>query len=371
MRPRIARVALAACLLGPSAASAQAQGTTPFDRYDVNKDGKVIRTEVPERLRERFDSIDLDKDGTITAEEQRAYLLDGPGSPPRAKVEQDIPYAGTKDPRQTLDLLLPAKPRTPGPLPVVVSLHGGAWLGGNKAQGIASIRPLVLSGDYAAVAINYRLTGQASWPAQAHDVKAALRWVRDNATKYHLDPDRIGVIGQSAGGHLAALLGTSGGVADLEGDPGPGVKVRCVVDEYGPADLLAMGDPPGFSNHNDADSPESKLVGGPIQERKDVARAASPITYVSKDDPPFLIIHGDKDRTVAFDQSDRLAKALRGAGVEALLVQVKGGGHGGFRNPEVASRIRQFFDKHLRDQPVGTISEEPIPNVAPAGPKKE
>jgi acetyl esterase/lipase len=225
---------------------------------------------------------------------------------------------------------------------------------------------LVATGDYAGVTINYRLSGEAPWPAQILDAKAAIRWVRANAEKYHLDPDRIGVIGGSAGGHLVALLGTSGGVEALEGDPGPypGVssKVRCVVDEFGPSELLAMGDPPGFSAHNAANSPESRLLGGPILERREIARAASPITYVSKDDPPFLIIHGDKDPTVPFDQSERLAKALKTSGVEVWFIKVEGGGHGGFRNPELPRRIRQFFDKNLRDLAVGTISEEPVAN---------
>ena len=118
------------------------------------------------------------------------------------------------------------------------------------------------------------------------------------------------------------------------------------------------------TDHNSPSSPESKLLGSPIQESKEIARAASPITYVTRDDPPFLLIHGDKDPTVPFDQSERLTKALKESGVEVLFVKVEGGGHGGFRNPEIPARIRRFFDKHLRDRVVGTISEEPVPNSA-------
>jgi dipeptidyl aminopeptidase/acylaminoacyl peptidase len=161
------------------------------------------------------------------------------------------------------------------------------------------------------------------------------------------------------------MLGTSGGVAELEGDVGPykGVSSRvvCVVDQFGPSDFLAMG-----GDHDSPGSPESQLIGGALQENKDKARGASPITYVTRDDPPFLIFHGTKDPLVPFNQSERLAAALNEAGVSCLFVPVEGAGHGGFRSPEVMKRIRQFFDKHLRGQAVGTISAEPIPNGGPS-----
>jgi acetyl esterase/lipase len=363
---RLAWLVLTPCLLAGPSLLAQPPGGNPFDRFDANKDGKVTRDEVPERLRERFDSIDANKDGLISAEEQKAFLASGGPARGEVKVEQDIPYAGTKDPRQTLDLLLPKAPKGDKPLPVVVGIHGGGWLSGDKSQGVGGIMTLVASGEYAGVTINYRLSGQAPWPAQVFDCKAAIRWVRGNAEKYHLDPDRIGVIGGSAGGHLVAMLGTSGGVEGLEGDLGPykglSSQVRCVVDQFGPSELATMGDAPSSLDHNAPGSPESKLLGGPILENKEKAKVASPITYVSKDDPPFLIIHGDKDMIVPYDQSERLTKALKAAGVDVLLVKVEGGGHGGFRNPEIPRRVRQFFDKHLRGQAVGTISEESVPN---------
>ncbi|MFO0887776.1 MAG: alpha/beta hydrolase [Isosphaeraceae bacterium] len=286
--------------------------------------------------------------------------------PETVRVERDIPYAGTTNPRQTLDLYLPKSPKAAGPLPVIVNIHGGAFRMGNKNMGVSEILPLVAGGEYAAVSIHYRLSGEALWPAQIHDCKAAIRWVRANAAKYGIDPDRIGVIGASAGGHLVAMLGTSGGNEALEGEVGPhrstSSKVRCVVDEFGPIDFLAMG-----GTHDDPDSPESLLIGGALPEHKDRARAASPITYVSKEDPPFLILHGTNDPAVPFSQSERLAKALKAAGVECHFVPIQGAGHGGFRSPEVPKRIRQFFDRHLRDQPVGSISDEPITNQGSRG----
>ncbi len=234
-------------------------------------------------------------------------------------------------------------------------------------MGASAIISLVSSGDYAGVSINYRLSGEAVWPSQIFDCKAAIRWVRAHATEYHLDPDRIGVIGGSAGGHLAAMLGTSVGVEALEGDVGThkglSTKVRCVVDEFGPSDLLAMG-----GNHDDANSPEALLIGGALQAHQDAARAASPITYVTRDDPPFLILHGDADPLVPFTQSERLSRALKSAGVDCTFIPVLGAGHGDFRNPEVFRRIHMFFDRHLLERPA-TISSEPIPNEG-AQPKR-
>src|SRR5262249_42551832 len=139
---------------------------------------------------------------------------------------------------------------------------------------------------------------------------------------------------------------------------------QCVVDQFGPADLPAMKDAPSSLNHDAASSPEGKLVGGRVSDKKEVAVAASPITYVSADDPPFLILHGNKDPLVPFNQSERLSAALKDAKVECYFVTVDGAGHGGFRNPEARKRERQFFDRYLRGAE-GTISEEKIPNQAP------
>jgi enterochelin esterase-like enzyme len=139
--------------------------------------------------------------------------------------------------------------------------------------------------------------------------------------------------------------------------------VQCVVDEFGPSDLPAMKDYSSSLNHDSANSPEGKLIGGKVSDKKEIALAASPITYVTPNDPPFLIIHGNKDPVVPFNQSERLSAALKKAKVECYFIAVDGAGHGGFRNPEVKNRERQFFDKHLRGEK-NTISEETIPNSA-------
>jgi acetyl esterase/lipase len=284
--------------------------------------------------------------------------------PENVRVEKDLNYAGTRNPRQALDLVLPRANRSGKPLPMIVIIHGGAFRAGNKSMGLREAAGFAGTGDYAAATINYRLSGEATWPAQIHDCKAAIRWLRANAAKYGLDPDRIGVIGASAGGHLAAMLGAGGGVAALEGDLGPhtGVssRVKCVVDLFGPSDLLAMADYPSRIDHNAPHSPESELIGGALPEHKDAARAASPITYISHDDPPFLIFHGTEDPLVPFNQSERLTEALKAAGVSCAFVRVIDASHGDFRSPEVGRRVRQFFDKHLRDQRLGEVSDAPI-----------
>ncbi len=262
------------------------------------------------------------------------------------QVLRNLPYVANGHQRQRLDIYLPENPT--GRLPLVVWIHGGGWEAGSKEDCIAV--PLVAKG-YAVAAINYRFSQHALFPAQIEDCKAAIRWLRANAAKYHLDPDHIGVWGSSAGGHLVAMLGTAGGIKEF--DKGDNLdqssRVQCVVDFFGPAEMLTMGklaDKPG--------TVVAKLIGGPVQDNKEKARAASPLTYVSKDSAPFLIMHGDRDDLVPLAQSQTLAAALQKAGVEATLVVVKGSGHGGptFITPEYRQLIEDFFARHLGKRPV-------------------
>ena len=199
------------------------------------------------------------------------------------------------------------------------------------------------SGDFAAVSIGYRLSGEAKWPAQIQDCKAAILWLKSQSVRHNLDPNRIAVFGSSAGGHLVALLGVTGGVLGL-GDES--VRVAAVVDFYGPTNFLTMNDHPGRMNHNAADSPESQLIDGPIQEHKERARLATPMAYISADDAPFLILHGTKDDLVPFSQSVTFQAALTKAGVEATLVPVEGAGHG-FSGPEVDAWVDAFLYRQL------------------------
>ena len=263
-------------------------------------------------------------------------------------TRRDLPYAGTDNPRQKLDLYLPKKRADEKPLPVIVFIHGGGWQNGDKSGGLGKIARFVQSGRYAGVSVGYRLSGEAKWPAQVYDCKAAIRWIRAHAKEHNLDPERIGVWGPSAGGHLVSLLGTSGGVRELEGDLGPHIsessRVACVVNFYGPEDFLTMLPP---ESHGEPRGAIGALFGGSLKEKAADAKAASPVTHITPDDPPIFTAHGTKDPLVPFAQAKELDAALKKAGVTHLLIEMTGGGHG-FRSAELDHRIEQFFDLHLR-----------------------
>jgi acetyl esterase/lipase len=263
-------------------------------------------------------------------------------------VYRDMPYVTNGHERQKLDLFVP---RTGEKLPLIIRIHGGAWLEGSKEGEWPND---YLRFGYAVARINYRLSQHAIFPAQIEDCKAAVRYLRANAQKYNLDPNRFGVWGASAGGHLVALLGTAGDVNEFDVGENLGVssRVQAVVDYFGPTYFLQMEEhrlPDGMV-HNTADSPESKLIGGYIQDNREKVAKANPITYVTKDDPPFLIVHGDKDPLVPHHQSEILEEALKKAGVPVTLYTVKGGGHGGFRDPNVPRLTKEFFEKNLKNK---------------------
>ncbi|MYC76595.1 alpha/beta hydrolase [Candidatus Poribacteria bacterium] len=277
---------------------------------------------------------------------QRRNSAEAPKVPEGVTVYRDVAYVTDGHERQKLDLYVPEVGEN---LPLIIWVHGGAWRGGDKAH---YIQMEYLKAGYAGASINYRLSQHAIFPAQIEDVKAAVRWLRANAETYRLDPDRFAAWGSSAGGHLVAMLGTTGDVAEFE--VGENLKmssrVQAVVDYFGPTDFLQMDAqslPDGLV-HDAPDSPESQLVGGPIQEHKDRVARANPITYVSKDDCPFLIIHGDRDKLVPYHQSVLLKDALEAAGVPVTFYKVEGGGHGWFKDPKVPELTKAFLEKHLK-----------------------
>ena len=245
-----------------------------------------------------------------------------------------------------LDLYLPTSST---PLPLVIWVHGGAFRMGDKES-----PPLeVLAEGYALASIHYRLSQHAIWPAQIQDCKAAVRWLRAHAVQYNLDPNHFAAWGPSAGGHLVAHLGVTGGLRQFAAGEFLEIsdRVQAVVDYYGPTDFLQMDDhrplPHGMV-HNLPDSPESELVGGLITEHPDWVAAANPITYVTSDAPPFLVVHGDSDPLVPYHQSEILVTALKAAGVPTTFYTVKDGGHGGFSDPEVPRITREFLAAHLK-----------------------
>jgi acetyl esterase/lipase len=261
------------------------------------------------------------------------------------KMIRDVEYTPGGGSSRSLDLYVPeTKPEKP--LPLIVWIHGGAWLGGNKDRpnGVA-----LLKEGFALASINYRLSKEAIFPAQIQDCKAAIRFLRAKAREYGIDPARIGVFGSSAGGHLVALLGVAADEKEWEVGEylDQSSKVQAVCDWFGPTNLLTMAAQSRSDSridHDAPDSPESQLIGATVPKSPEKANAASPQSYISPDDAPMLIVHGDVDPVVPVQQSETFHAALEKAGVKSTLHIVKGGGHGqGFQVPEVQQLVREFF----------------------------
>jgi acetyl esterase/lipase len=211
----------------------------------------------------------------------------------------------------------------------------------------------LMNKGYAVASINYRLSNEAHFPAQIHDCKAAVRWLRANAKQFNLDPDHFGAWGVSAGGHLAALLGTSGESSELEVPVGKGPQVssqvQAVCDWFGPTDLEKFAQFKASGPGMGPDYPMrvvTKLLGAAPASAQAAARAANPITYVSSKSASFLILHGDGDTIVPLEQSQLLAAALKEKGAEVRLEVLRGAGHA-VRVPDRLGQVEQFFNKHL------------------------
>ncbi len=273
----------------------------------------------------------------------------------------DISYA-TQSTAQKLDIYLPEQ--GDGPFPVILSVHGGAFKMGDKRDG--QVTPMLkgLERDYAVVSINYRLSGEAIWPAQIQDCKAAVRRIRANASEYKLDGDNIAAWGGSAGGHLSAMLGTSGDVEDLEdltqGNANYSSRVQAVVDWFGPTNFLEMdklqkqSEIPNPQLHSIPNSPESELVGGNLEDVPDRVQSANPETYISADDPPFLIQHGTEDNLVphlgSLNLARKLGKELGWQNVSLELFPATGHGGPAFQSEKNLERVFQFLDDHLKNK---------------------
>jgi acetyl esterase/lipase len=249
-------------------------------------------------------------------------LAYGGDEPAKASSEQDVVYTKAGADELKLDIARPAG--KDGVFPAVLVIHGGAWRAGNKSD----VRPIMAEftkRGYVAVSPQYRFCPKNAFPAQVHDVKAAVRYVKANAKKYQVDPDRIGAIGFSAGGHLALMLGVTGPNDGLEGDVpagAPDSRVKAVVNYFGPTDLAAK-DIPAVSRPLLKD-----FLGGEAKDKPDVAAKASPITFVSKDDAPVLTFQGTKDPLVPYNQAIKLADAMNTAGVAGRVELLIGAQHG-------------------------------------------
>jgi acetyl esterase/lipase len=278
-----------------------------------------------------------------------------PGLPAGIKLERDLAYLPEGDAAQKLDLYLPEQPPAK-PLPLIVHIHGGGWRGGNKFP--CPVTGMVLKG-YVVASVEYRFSQKALFPAQIQDCQAALRWLRAHSKKFGFDPQRVGVIGASAGGHLSALVGTAGGkqaFAPIGGHLDQSDRVQAVCDIFGPADFTTVVQQAAADKNvkniftfNSPSDPYSLLIGTQLDDTPK-ATAVSPIHYLSKDSPPFLILHGTHDTLVPYAQSEQLAAALKAKGVETWLQTLPGSGHGGpaFGKPAVLKLTQDFFDKHLK-----------------------
>jgi acetyl esterase/lipase len=260
-------------------------------------------------------------------------------------VLKDIEYSRPNGYPLLLDLYLPERAQDEG-APVVVWVHGGGWKNGSKEKPKAA---WLAEEGYAVVSINYRLTDVAQWPAQIDDCREAVRWARRNASVFGFDLDRIGTWGSSAGGHLVALMGT----LPYPENESVSSCVQAVCDWFGPTELLTM--PPnnvGESRTEEdvANSNGAKLLGCTVKDCPELARQASAYDNVSKDDAPFLIMHGDEDPGVPIQQSIQFYERLRKTGVPVQYEVVEGAGHGGklFDTPEVKATVRAFFDQYLK-----------------------
>ena len=270
-------------------------------------------------------------------------------------LERDIPYINDGDEAQKLDLYLPETPMEK-PLPLIVHIHGGGWRGGSKFP--CPFSGMVRKG-YAVASVEYRFSQKAIFPAQIQDCQSAIRWLRAHAKRYNFDTDHLGVVGSSAGGHLSALVGTSGGkdaFAPIGGNEDQSDRVQAVCDIYGPADFSTVvrqaNDDKNVKNifaFNTPSDPYSGLIGASLNE-KAKADAVSPLHYVSKDCPPFLILHGTHDTLVPYAQSVQFEAALKAQGVSVWLQTLPGAGHGGpaFAKPAVLQLMQSFFDHYLK-----------------------
>lgn len=254
----------------------------------------------------------------------------------------DVEYAAGGHERQRLDI---AFSKRGDPRPLLVWIHGGAYMGGDKSEN-HPIQGELMARGFAVATINYRLSGDARWPAQITDCKAAIRFLRARAKDYRIDPGRIAVWGSSAGGHLAALVAASGAVEEFEvGEHhDQSSAVSCAVDLFGPVDFETM---PQFTS---PDSPEARLWGRPTSEAIELARSASPLTYLTRGTPPILILHGDADGVVQLSQSEQFHAAMVRTGAPGSLLVLPGVGHS---HVEVWMRKREeilgFFERHLRE----------------------
>ena len=289
------------------------------------------------------------EDGTLVLSREASHYA--------ASLKTNIPYVERDNRALVFHLITPRSGRTAlteAGFPLIIFVQGSAWKKQNLETAIPQLTPLAHHG-YVVATVEHRHSGEAIAPAQVQDIKTAIRFFRDHAEQYGIDTTRIGIWGSSSGGHLASMIGLTEGIDpfDTRDFAGHSSAVSAVVNFYGPTDFRRMNDYPSDIDHDAPDSPESLVTGGPIQEpaQTEMVNLYNPITYVDseKPAPPFLIVHGDKDALVPFNQSALLYTAMQDAGLDVTLYKIEGAGHGpGIWTPRVMDIVITFFDQHLK-----------------------
>lgn len=265
------------------------------------------------------------------------------------KLIRNIPYVVNGNKLQNFDLYIPKDATKP--MPVLLWIHGGAWEGGLKKW----IDPAYLiNSGYAIASINYRFSDTAIFPAQIQDCNEAIYFIWKNAEKYNLDRSKLIVGGQSAGGHLASLIGlsTNNNIAEFYNgiSKSKDIKFRAILDFYGPADLNVVHGKATSMDYDSENSALTRFLGAATLDRPDIAKKASPVTYIDKKDPPILILHGDVDDIVPFWESRQFHSWLTLAGVKSQLIKLEGSGHGGgaFASDETQKKVKDFLSAALK-----------------------
>ncbi|MEO0414758.1 MAG: alpha/beta hydrolase [Verrucomicrobiota bacterium] len=320
---------------------------------DTNGDDKLSKQEMPERMRSYFDDVDSDGDGFVDRKEivglaRQMMQSAGPQTEisEEITVQRDIAYREGHD-RWKLDLYLPKSEAPEGGRPAIVCIHGGGWKMGDKASGnCVKVANSYAAKGYVAISINYRLLPEAGMMDCIADAKTAVRWLRANAEKYGVDPDRIGGFGNSAGAHLVSMLALSADEKALDGEDAPysefSSQIQAAVPAAAPTDFLFWKGVKGDSERFNL------IVKGPGTAEENVV-AASPVTYVSEDAPPFLLIHAKDDRVVPFFQGESLTGKLKAAGGDVELLSFETGGHGVLNTQKnaVTPAMEKFFKRTL------------------------
>lgn len=332
------------------------ENKTSFDDFDLNKDGLLSGEELSSFNADFIDSVDRNEDWSLSKREFKGYTnfekrmnVEKAFIPKTAKVFTDVAYVDNGHITQKLDIYLPKNYKSNTPLPLVIWVHGGGWKKLTKED--FGRQTILLKHGFAVASINYRLTRYATFPAQIYDTKAAIRFLRKHAADYNLNPDKFGLWGSSAGGHLVSLAGVADDDSELEGAIGVtdvSSKVQAVCSWFGVSDMVKIVEDLNIQNGTKEVPNITKLLGGNIDEKLALANLSSPINHITSDDPPFLLMHGDIDKLVPVNQSILFDKKLKEAGVESELIILKDAKHSFFKEEKELNKVVDFFKSTLK-----------------------